>query len=159
MGNELIAANIATATQLWNLGTVQRAFQGTPFLLVADVVNGVGESRYSALLQPGAAAGYRVTAGKTLWITRMRFHSEAVNTEFLLVSGTADAGDSQVAAPAGVASLNSRADGVECAEEALVARTVYEHDQLLQCAAALFPAVRCMTASTSLHIQVWGFEV
>jgi len=159
MGADLIATNLVMAGQLVKIGSVEKTALGGPLLLVADVVNGALEARYSALSQPDAGVGYQVSVGKTLWLTRLRFHADQNTTEFNLISGTADAGNSQLLAPAGVLSLNSRTDGIECALEVLTAHLIYEFDVLIPVLATLFPAVHGLSASSSLFIEAWGFEV
>lgn len=150
---------VVTPQTLWKLGTLERVELGTPIVLVADVVNGAAESRYSALRVPGAAAGYQVTAGRTLWLTKVTLSTEQVNVRWMLGSGTADAGDSQVAAPAGAVSEDSRADGVPNHLPVLVSQQVYSYDILVSIAAARFPFVRGITASTNVRILALGVEV
>jgi len=148
----------AINTTLWDRGAFQKVGAASHIVLVCDVVNGAGESRYSALRVPGAAAGYQVTTGKTLYLTYVRFYGTAASSEWLVVSGTADAGDSQIAAPAGVKSENSRADGVPAALNIVTAMDPVEFRLWLNVAADRFPAVRCLTQNTSLYIFAVGHE-
>lgn len=149
----------AINTTLQQLGSIDRVVVSVPLVLVADVVNGAGESRYSALRVPGAAGGYQVTAGKTLLIVKTRYYATANNAGWLVLSGTADAGDSQLAAPAGVKSENSRADGVPGGLNVLTANNPVEFDLYLNVAASRYPAVRCMTQNVSLYVFCVGVEV
>ena len=149
----------STFPELWKFGALERSSLGTPVVLVADVVNGVAESRYSALRAPGAAGGYTVTAGTTLWITRIVLSASILNVLWLLGSGTADAGDSQVAAPAGAASEDSRADGVGNPLVTQAALAVSEYDALISVAAGRLPFARSLTASSTLRLLVRGVEV
>lgn len=150
---------VVTPQELWKFGTQERVAQRTPVVLVADVVNGVAESRYSALRAPGAAAGYQVTAGTTLWLTKLIVGATVLNVTWLVGSGTADAGDSVVAAPAGAASEDSRADGVANVHATQAALAVSEHDIAVSIAAARFPFVRNLVASSTLRVLVLGIEV
>jgi hypothetical protein len=145
--------------ELWKFGSLERATRGAPIVLVADVVNGAAESRYSALREPGGAAGYQVTAGKTLWLTRVVMSADVANTEWLLGSGTADAGSSQVAAPAGMASESSRADGVANVRRVPAAYTPVEYDILFDVVAGRYPCVRGLSQNTTLQIEYRGIEV
>ena len=144
---------------LWKFGSYESVAQGTPLVLVADVVNGAAESRYSALRVPGAAAGYTVTTGRTLWLTKLVVSASVVNATWLTGSGTADAGDSQVAAPAGAAAEDSRADGVANPYVAQAALAVSEYDILVSIASARLPFVRNLLASSTLRVLVLGVEV
>jgi hypothetical protein len=152
------AALVVTAQELWKLGTLERVQRGTPVVLVADVVNGAAESRYSALRVPGAAGGYTVTAGTTLFLTKLFVHCSLANATWLIGSGTADAGDSQVAAPAGAASEDSRADGVGNVHVAQAAFVVSEADIVVAIATARLPFVRNLLASSTLRVMVFGVE-
>ena len=144
---------------LWKFGSYEAVAQGTPLVLVADVVNGAAESRYSALRAPGAAGGYTVTAGRTLWLTKLVLSASVVNATWLLGSGTADAGDSQVAAPAGAAAEDSRADGVANPHVTQAALAVSEYNIVVSIAAARLPFVRNLLASSTLRVLVVGVEV
>lgn len=150
---------VVTAQELWTFGLQQRAGLGTPVVLVADVVNGVAETRYSALRAPGAAAGYTVTTGKTLWLTKLVLSASIINATWLLGSGTADAGDSQVAAPAGAVSEDSRADGVANCYVAQAALAVSEYNIAVSIATARLPFVRNLLNSSTLRVLVMGVEV
>lgn len=145
------SALVVTPQTAWSHGSYDSVTMQGRFVLVGDVVNGAGESRYSALRVPGAAGGYQVTAGKTLYITKLRFSASSAPATSLILSGTADAGDSQIAAPAGVKSENSRADGVPAATPAATSNVFYEVDMYLAIAANRYPAIRNLTASSSLY--------
>ena len=151
-------ALVGAAQELWKLGAHERVQRGTPIVLVADVVNGALESRYSALRVPAAAGGYTVTAGTTLFITRLIFSASVLNATWLVGSGTADAGDSQVAAPAGAASEDSRADGVANALVCQAALAVSDFDVFITVATARLPFIRNMLASSTLRVMALGVE-
>lgn len=142
----------ALNTVLWNHGSYLSVAKMGRMILVADVVNGAGESRYSALRVPGAAGGYQVTAGMTLYATRLRQLATSAPALSLLISATADPGNSVIAAPAGVLSHNSRADGVPGAIGALASNVIYENNLYASFAAGLYPGIRCMTASSTLYV-------
>jgi hypothetical protein len=142
----------------WRQGSYEATTLGATLVLVADVVNGAGESKYSALREPGAAGGYVVTAGRTLYITRIIFSSVVVNALWLLGSGTADAGDSQAAAPAGAAAEDARADGVANPLVAQAAFVVGDFDYLVSIAAGRFPFLRCLTALNTFRVLAIGHE-
>ena len=88
----------------------------------------------------------------------MAVSASALNSLWLFGSGTADAGDSQVAAPAGAASEDSRADGVSNPYVTQAALTVAEFDIFVTIASARLPFVRGMTASSTYRVLVMGFE-
>lgn len=143
----------------WKFGSYEAVQQGTPVVLVADVVNGAAESRYSALRVPGAAGGYTVTAGRTLWLTQLVVSASLLNTTWLTGSGTADAGDSQIAAPAGAAAEDARADGVANPLVTQAALAVATFDVLVSIAAGRLPFVRNLLASSTLRVVYVGVEV
>ena len=155
MSGDLVVA----PQEVWKFGTQERVALRTPVVLVADVVNGAAESRYSALRAPGAAGGYSVTAGRVLWLTKLVVSGSILNQLWLIGSGTGDAGDSQVAAPAGAASEDTRADGVANPFVTQAALTVAEWSIAVNVLAARFPFVRNMTASSTLRVLVMGVEV
>lgn len=155
MGSTLIKL----AGQHWDFGTFESDQRGSPIVLVADVTNAALESRYSVLRTPGAAAGYQVTTGKTLVLTRVRFNADTNDNQWLILSGTASVGANSVAAPAGAASLNSRADGVAGALNVDAAFNPREMDLYASCGATLFPHIRSLKASGSLWVLVVGFEI
>lgn len=144
---------------VWDFGAYHTAERGSPILLVADVVNAPGESRYSVLRRAGAADGYQVTTGKTLVLTKCRFNATIASAAWLILSGTADAGDSQIAAPAGAKSENSRADGVSGALNVLNANDPVEFDLYAEVAAGRYPAIRLMTANGTLNVLIVGIEI
>jgi len=150
---------VVTAQELWTFGLQQRAALGTPLVLVADSVNGALESRYSALRAPGAAGGYTVTTGRTLWLTKLVVSASVLNATWLIGSGTADAGDSVVAAPAGAVSEDSRADGVANCYVAQAALVVSEYNIAVSIASARLPFIRNLLASSTLRVLVMGVEV
>jgi hypothetical protein len=82
-----------------------------------------------------------------------------LNATWLLGSGTAAAGDSQVAAPAGAAAEDSRADSLANPYVTQAALTVAEFDIAVSIAAARFPYVRNLLASSTLRVLVQGVEV
>jgi hypothetical protein len=145
-------------TTLWDLGAFKSNLNPTPIILVADVTNGAGESRYSALRLPGVGTGYQVTAGKTLYITRFDFFPGWLSALFL--SGTADAGQDQVAAPAGAKSETSRTDGVIVPwRKDFIAGdpwlTIYT---IIKITTARYPALRSMAPSTTAIVHCLAHE-
>jgi hypothetical protein len=143
---------------VWDLGTYKTTTPAGIITLVADVTNGAGESRYSALRLPGIATGYQVTAGKTLYITRIDI--KALYSTWLIVSGTADAGQDQVAAPAGVKSEVSRTDGIMApwqkdfiaGDPHLILTTV------IKITSGRYPAFRSLTASFNTPVLCLAHE-
>lgn len=155
MSSNLIAALGPT---LWDLGTFKSVQNPKTILLVAEVVNGAGESKYSALREPGAAGGYQVTTGKTLYLTKLFLVANANATGWLTLSGTADAGSNQVAAPAGAKSLDTVADGNINPFIAATAQVVGSYDIHAKVPSALYPCVRVTTASAITRFVMLGHE-
>jgi hypothetical protein len=152
------AGLVETAKTLWKFGGYESSDRGTPIVLVAQVINAALESRYSVLRMPGAVAGYQVTAGKTLYLTKVRYNATGAIAAWLVLSGTSDVGANSVAAPTGVKSENSVADGISSALDVLAANNPVEFDMYVAIAAGLIPHVRCMTAAVTLSVSVFGHE-
>ena len=149
---------IQTPQTLWNQGAYQSVQPHDPINLMARASNGVGESRYSRLLIPGGAAGYQVTTGKTLYLTRLIYLSNTAGCQWLLASATADAGDNQIAAPAGIVSRTGIADGQTTPLRILDANTTYTIDLIIPIPAALFLCIRNLTASSDCFFLATGHE-
>jgi len=145
---------VQTPQTLWKHGSFESVNLKGRFILVADVTNGAGESRYSALRIPGAAGGYQVTVGKTLYLTHLRHSGLSAPAAYLLFAATADAGSNQIAAPAGIVSHNSRTDGVPGALVVAASSVVAEFDLYASFAAGDYLGVRNMTASSTLYVLI-----
>lgn len=153
------AALVVSPQELWKFGLQERVQRGTPITLVGRVDNGVAESRYTTLRRRGLAAGYQVTAGRTLILTRIRYRTTVSGTELEIGSGTTDVGDDSVAAPGGVLSLNSFGDGTSGVEVTAGGTTIVTADVYYEIAAARFPFIRNLTASSAAMCEFDGVEV
>ena len=65
--------------ELWKFGTQERAARNTPLMLFATALENAAAVRYSTPRLQGAAAGYSVTTGRVLIITRVLFRADAAN--------------------------------------------------------------------------------
>jgi hypothetical protein len=62
---------VAQYAEEWRFGTHRRAVRGAPRMLWVQLAQNAGALRYSTPRLQGAAAGYQVTAGRTLIVTRL----------------------------------------------------------------------------------------
>ena len=150
---------VVTPQEVWKFGTQERVARGTPIRLVGRVVNGVAESRYSRLLVPGAAAGYVVTAGRTLLLTRVVFRSTVAAATWHLISADAAVADNTLAAPAGEVAEDSVADQIGNAFISATANAITVAEIYAEIAAARGVGVLGFTGSTSYFFNVYGVEV
>lgn len=129
-------------------------------ILQGHVINGAGESKYTTLRTPGAGAGYQVTAGKTLYLTALRFRTALLDLVWQTVSGTSDVGIGSVAAPVGVMAEDSMSDGVGNGVTTRLAAVLEQTTDsiLIKVAAGRFVAVRNLTALSELYIRLLGHE-
>lgn len=88
---------ITPPREVWRFGTNEREALGTPLVLVAVTLGDVAALRYSTLRLQGAGAGYAVTAGKTLVITKSMFRSSTNTGSFSLGYANTDVGMSSAA--------------------------------------------------------------
>ena len=154
MGGDLIQ----TPQTRWIQGAYESVQRGTLIHLVCRIDTGVAEERYSALRVPGAAAGYQVTAGKTLYLTRVMRLASIVTSRWQTASGTADAGDNQLAQPAGYIHRDSGQINTENALTGLTANVIYDHNIFTAIPENTYPCVRLLSASCALRCSFYGHE-
>ena len=93
---------VAQYPDAWTIGSVTRALRGTSVSLYANcAAAAVALDRFTTFRRHFAAAGYPVTAGRTLVVTRLRLWSNTAATLLRLGYGTTDVGGDAAAAPAG----------------------------------------------------------
>lgn len=153
------AALVVSPQELWKLGSHERVQRRTPVQLVAQVNNGVAQSRYTTCRAAGATAGYQVTAGLSLVLTRLIFHADTAAVSWLIGDGTTDVGLNSVGSPAGMLARDAFSDGEQGHAIILAANTLYTLDTYLVIPAARFPVIRNLVASTGLWVLMLGVEV
>lgn len=149
---------IQTPQTLWKIGSYESVKRPTLITLNGRIVNGVAESRYTQLLIPGAAAGYQVPTGKTLYITHVRCRADVADSQWLFGSATADPGANQVAAPAGAISHTSINDTSGGPQRLLTALQFYVFEEPFTFSTGRFPYLRVFTASNTFVLTALGHE-
>lgn len=150
---------IQTPQAVWKRGAYEATTVATPLMLVGRVRNAAAESRYSRLFIPGAAAGYQVTTGKTLYITKLIWTADTAGIVWQLGSATADAGDNQIAAPAGWRSETS-GDTTERAPFGVPTNnTTATLDIIIPIAASRYLAIRGLDANSALFVIALAHEL
>lgn len=147
------------AREVWKFGTHERAARGTPLMLFATALGDAAAVRFSTPRLQGAAAGYGVTAAKTLVITRALFRADAAAIAFSMGYSDADLGMSAVADGANPVDLDSPAANGLGALVALVANTMYDVAVYYEVPAGKFPRLVVPVGVANLYVQLFGHEV
>lgn len=159
MGASLIVSTGAAQT-FWNHGGYITVPRGTPIILTAQCGDAALNNRYTTLRQPGAAAGYQVTAGLTLFLTQVIKGHNTQPVNWLIGSGTTDVGINSAAAPAGEISEDSQSTTVQNALSTFAEGNALWQaiSILIDIAAARFPFVKNISAASMLQVQFIGHE-
>ncbi len=145
--------------ELWRFGSQDRAIRGTPLMLFATVLGDAAALRYSTPRRQGTAAGYSVTAGKTLLITRLLYSADATKKRFALGYSDTDRGMNNAADGANPVNLDTpTADGLGVII-AVNADTLYDVNVYYEIPAGKFPRIVAAVGVANLYIQHFGVEV
>ena len=145
--------------ELWKFGTHERATRGTPLRLWTRVLQNAAANRFSTFRLQGAAAGYTVTAGTTLVITRLLWSADAAAWVWDLGSSDADLGLSAAADGANPVFLDSEAAAIGNVFRTLAANTVFSADVYYEITAAKFPRLTTGLGTINGFVQLFGHEV
>lgn len=154
MGGDLIQ----TPQRRWIQGAYESVQRGTLIVLNTVLSNLVAENRYSALSLKNASAGYQVTAGKTLYLTKAFITSNLAATGWVLGSGTTDPGINQIAAPTDPRSEDTYTIGAANPHILITANVVYEIDYYAAIAAGRYPFVQTGAQSGVQRFTFIGHE-
>lgn len=159
MSLSLISSSFASATELWKFGTQERTARGTPLMMSAWCGGASPAVNFSTPRLMGAAAGYQVTGGKTLIITRVLFRADGGGFAFSVGYSDSDRG------------VNNATDGVNPVNfdasvaiglgvfAAAAANVIYDISTYFAVPAAKFPRlVGSISASTAI-VEMFGHEV
>lgn len=161
MGLSLIIAGSGSggATEVYTQGLYQRTTLGTPIALFTEVLGNVAALRYSSFRLLGAAAGYQVTAGKTLIITRALFLVDTLAASFCTGYSDSDRGFSNAADGANPVNLDANSAGAASILVAPTVNVLNDVSILYQFPAGKFPRVVSQAIVTNFRIQLLGHEV
>lgn len=150
---------ISTPRELWRFGTHERVDRRTPLMLFAAMLGNVAALRYNTPRRQGAAAGYQVTASKTLIITRALFRSDTVGETLSIGYTDADLGFNAAADGANPVELDSASSNGIGTLATLVANTLYDVSVYYEIPAAKFPRIVLPIAVANVYVQFFGHEV
>ncbi len=155
MGADLIQQPLT----LWKFGTEERVDRGAPVVLWAVVNQNGAAVRFSTLFKQGTQAGYAVTAGKTLVLTRALFSASGNAFRFSTGYSDADVGQSAVADGANAVNLDSALGDGQGQLIALTASTLYDVPVYLEVAAGKFARLVAPIGAATLFCSFFGVEV
>ncbi len=155
MGADLIQQPLT----LWKFGIEERVDRGTPLVLNAATLAAALGVRFSTPRLAGAAAGYQVTAGRTLVLTRVVFRADTALIGFSVGYSDSDRGLSNVADGANPVDLDGGAATGLSALVPLTANVMYDVAIYFEIVAAKFPRVVTPLIAGNLYTQFFGVEV
>lgn len=144
--------------EVWKFGTTERVARRTPIMLQTIVVGNAIAGRWSTMRRFRTTAGYQVTAGTTLIITRILFSWNGALSFFWFVDGTSDIGLNSAAAPAG-AILND--DPIGAGSNGLrteVANRIYDLSYYLEVPAGRYLSIGVDLQAINLGLIAFGHE-
>lgn len=159
MGAELISANFSVANEIWTFGGFQSTTRGTPLMLFAAMLGNVAALRYNTPRRQGVAAGYQVTAAKTLVVTRALFRSDTVGETLSIGYSDSDRGFNNAVDGANPVELDSATSNGIGTLVTLVANTLYDLSVYYEIPAAKFPRIVLPIAVANVYVQLFGHEV
>ena len=153
------ASLIEGARETWTFGTRSAADRGAPIMLWAKIVGNAGAARFSTPRKFGDAAGYAVTAGKTLVITSMRHRLTSAPASFGIGYCDADLGMSAVADGANPVNLNSALADGDALETGTTNNVVEEHAVYFEIPAGKFCRLVAFADAAVHHVELSAVEV
>jgi hypothetical protein len=145
--------------EVWKFGTHERASRLTPLMLFAAMLGNVAALRYNTPRLQGAAAGYGVTAAKTLLVTRALFRSDTVGETMSFGYSDSDRGFNNAADGANPVELDSASANGVGTLATLVANTLYDVSVYYEVPAGKFPRIVLPIAVANVYVQLFGHEV
>lgn len=156
MGLELVGA----PQELWRFGTQERVQRGTPLMLFAVFAANAVAVGYSTPRLQGAAAGYSVTAGRTLILTRVLLRTSLVSKPFGVGYSDSDRGMDNAADGANPVNLDTITAAGEGVITMAVLDTPADFSTYYEIPAGKFPRlVTPVTAAAAYFVQLFGHEV
>ena len=153
MSLSLISSSFAGATELWKFGTQERTVRGAPLNLGFLLVGDVGGPRYTTVRLQGAAAGYSVTAGKTLVLTRLVFVPNSGGAGLNTGYSDSDRGLQNAADGANPVNLDIVSGAALTWSQGVTGGVIYSNDVYYEVPAGKFPRVWIATGTSA----VWGY--
>jgi len=145
--------------ELWKFGTHERASRLTPLMLFS-VAQGDGVAiRFSTPRRQGAVAGYSVTAGKTLILTRVVYRIPTAASSWSFGYTDSDRGFANAADGANPVELDDATPSGRGAFAALTAQTVYDFSCYYEIPAGKFPRIVHPASGQIFAHMFFGHEV
>lgn len=145
--------------ELWKFGTHERAERRTPLMLQVTSDGNAGAVRYTTFRLQGATAGYQVTAGRTLILTRTLFTISVAATRFSVGYSDSDRGLDNAADGANPVDLDYSGTNGAGPLIALTANVMYDVPVYYEVPAGKFARVIVPVGAASFRILVFGHEV
>ena len=150
---------ITNPLELWKFGSHERAARGTPIALWGQVVNGAVFAATSTLRRSGTQVGYAVTAGRTLVVTRVLFHSNANNGNLNFRYTDDDLGLDAAGPGTNPVYLDTRGAGSWGPLVAGVADVIYDASVYFEIPAGKYIGVQYTVLTGWLRLFAFGHEV
>lgn len=150
---------ITSPVELWKFGSHERASRGVPLMLHTYDGGNVAAVAFSTFRLQGATAGYSVTAGKTLVVTRIIFQSNATTRSFTIGYSDADLGLTAAADGANAVHLDGVAANGLGFLKTLSSGVMYFNDCYYAFPAGKFPRMVESVGVADFFVQLFGHEV
>lgn len=145
--------------ELWKFGTHERAERRSPIVLWSTVNRDAAAARYSTFRKYGAAAGYPVTAAKTLIITRLVHVANGAGLAFTSGYSDADLGQTSAADGANPVTLDAVTTTDANVWWATAANTAYSYEVYYEIPATKYPRIAVALGAGISWVTVFGHEV
>lgn len=150
---------VVSPQEVWKFGTQERVQRGTPLALYARVDGNAAADRRTTFRRHRTTAGYQVTAGRTLIITRALYFATAANPSMDLVDGTDDLGLNSAGTHAGEVLNDAPGGGGGGPLRSEVAQRLYDVPYYVEVPAGRFFSLRLIATAAIVVITVFGVEV
>lgn len=155
----IVSAGAGGAAQTaWQLGNYSSVAIGAQRVLFATCTAGAGSDKWSTFREQFATAGYVVPAGKTLYVTEIRFLGGSIATTFRLLYGDTDVGQNGATAPTNSVYQAGGTGLTQAPYRAAVPDTMYNLPFFMTIPTGKYPALLTILAAATLQAQVHGHE-
>lgn len=145
-------------SEVWKFGTHERTARLSPIALFAEVTN-AATTLISTFYKQGTAAGYAVTAGTTLIITRIVGYSTVTLGVMNFRYSDNDIGRDAAGPGTNPVYLDSDGDGTAGTLSMLTAAQMYDFNVYFEIPAGKYFSVESLLANSALRLSAYGHEV
>lgn len=146
--------------EVWKFGTYERTSRGAPLVLFAESINTGATTFISTFYKQGTTAGYVVTTGTTLIITRITGYATITLTPMNFRYSDNDIGRDAAGPGTNPVYLDSDGDGAAGTLTMLTASNVYDFNVHFAIPAGKYFSVEnlLVTSTAALRLTAYGFE-